>query len=78
MATKELKADLIKKIQDTKEDYILEEVSRLLAFEEEVGEIYNVNDEQRRLLNKSMKEVEDGEYLTDEEVQKETKEWLKK
>ena len=78
MSTQELQEKLIVKIKNTKENYILEEVSRLLEFEENSGHIYNLNVEQQRLIDKSFEEIERGEYFTDEDVQKETDEWLKK
>lgn len=78
MSTLELQEKLIEKIKTTKEDYVLEEVYRLLEFEENVDQIYILNAEQQRLIDISLKEFENGEYFTDEEVQKETNEWLKK
>ena len=78
MSTQELREKLIAKIKNTKEDYILEEVSRLLEFEENSSHIYNLNAAQQQLIDKSLKEIENGEYFTDEDVKKETDEWLKK
>ena len=78
MSIQELQEKLIAKIKNTKQDYILEEVSRLLEFEENSGHIYNLNAEQQQLIERSLKEIEAGEYFTDEEVQKETEEWLRK
>lgn len=78
MSTQELQEKLIVKIKNTKENYILEEVSRLLEFEENSSHIYNLNAEQQRLIDRSLDEIKNGEYFTDEDVQKETDEWLKK
>ena len=78
MSTQELQEKLIVKIKNTKENYILEEVSRLLEFEEKSDHIYNLNAEQQRLIDRSLNEIKNGEYFTDEEVKKETDEWLKK
>ncbi|MEO7315440.1 MAG: hypothetical protein ABIW47_09650 [Ginsengibacter sp.] len=78
MSTQELQQKLIAKIKNTKQNYILEEVSRLLEFEETSGHIYNLNAEQQQLIDRSLKEIESGEFFTDEEVQKESEEWLKK
>ena len=77
MSTQELQEKLIVKIKNTKQDYILEEIVRLLEFEENSGHIYNLNVQQQQLIDKSLKEIERGEYFTDEDVQKETEEWLK-
>ena len=78
MSTQELQEKLIAKIRNTKQDYILEEIVRLLEFEENSDHIYNLNVQQQQLIDKSLKEIERGEYFTDEDVQKETEEWLKK
>ena len=78
MSIQELQEKLIAKIKNTKQDYILEEVSRLLEFEENSGHIYKLNSEQQQLIDQSLKEIESGEYFTDEDVQKESEEWLKK
>ena len=78
MSIQELQEKLIAKIKNTKQDYILEEASRLLEFEETSGHIYNLNAEQQQLIDRSLKEIESGEFFTDEEVQKESEEWLKK
>ena len=78
MSIQELQEELIVKIKNTKQGYILEEVSRLLEFEENSGHVYNLNAEQQQLIDRSLKEIESGEYFTDEEVQKGTEEWLRK
>jgi hypothetical protein len=78
MSIQELQEKLIVKIKNIKQDYILEEVSRLLEFEENSRHIYNLNADQQQLIDRSLKEIESGEYFTDEEVKKESEEWLKK
>lgn len=78
MSIKELQEKLIVKIKNTKQDYILEEVARLLEFEENSGFVYNLNAEQQQLIDQSLEEIKKGEYFTDEEVQKESDGWLRK
>ena len=78
MSIQELQEKLIVKIKNIKQDYILQEVSRLLEFEENSRHIYNLNADQQQLIDRSLKEIESGEYFTDEEVKKESEEWLKK
>ena len=70
MSIQELQEKIIAQIKNTKQDYILEEVSRLLEFEENSGHIYNLNANQQQLIDQSLKEIERGEYFTDEAVQK--------
>ena len=78
MSTLELQEKLIAKIKNTKEDYVLEDIYRLLEFEENSTHIYKLNTEQQHLIDISLKEIENGEYFSDKDVQKETDEWLKK
>ena len=78
MPIQELQEKLIVKIKNIKQDYILEEVSRLLEFEENLSHIYNLNPEQQQLIDRTLKEIESGEYFTVEEVQKDSEDWLKK
>lgn len=78
MSTLELQEKLIEKIKKSKDDALLEEVMRLIEFEEHVQDIYELNGEQKRLINLSFLEIEQGEFSTDEEVRKETAAWLKK
>ena len=72
MSIQELQEKIIAQIKNTKQDYILEEVSRLLEFEENSGHIYNLNANQQQFIDQSLKEIERGEYFTDEAVQKES------
>ncbi len=46
MTTDNLKIDLIKKIIQLKESYVIEEINRILDFELDKG-IYNLNSEQK-------------------------------
>ena len=78
MSILELQEKLIAKIKNTKEDYVLEDIYRLLEFEENSTHIYKLNTEQQHLIDISLKEIENGEYFSDKDVQKETDEWLKK
>lgn len=78
MSAAELQNKLIEKIKGTKEQYVLEEVCRLLEFEEDTATVYQIREEQQQLINASLKEIEQGEFFTDEEVRKDTLEWTKK
>ena len=78
MSIHELQEKLIDKIKNTNEDYVLEEVCRLLELESESDQIYQLTSEQNRLIDISLKEIEDGNHFTDEEVNKEIDEWLNK
>ncbi len=78
MSTIELRKLLIEKIQLTDDDKLLEEASRLLEVEIVDSDIYILNDKQKMAIEEGRKQILKGEYLTDEESNKEIDEWLKK
>ena len=78
MSTVELRKLLIEKIQLTDDDKLLEEASRLLEVEIEESDVYILNDKQKEAIEESRKQISKGEYLTDEESNKEIDEWLSK
>jgi hypothetical protein len=69
MGTAELKLDIINRIANLKETYIIEEIKRILDFEEEA---YKVNDEQRKRLA----EAKTDKVLTEAEANSEIEKWL--
>jgi hypothetical protein len=77
MSTLELRRRLIEKIQLTHDDRILEEVFRILELEtaEDIG-IFKLNDEQKGAIREGRMQVENGQFLTEEEANKEIDEWL--
>ncbi len=66
----DLKKKLINKIQKTENKAILEEVYRLLEIETEDMEIYKLNDEQKLVVKEAKEQIENGKFLSDEEVNK--------
>lgn len=78
MSTIELRKLLIEKIELTNDDKLLEEASRLLEVEIEESEVYILNDKQKEAIEEARKQIIKGEYLTDEESNKEIDEWLSK
>ena len=78
MLTQELKKQLIDKIQSTDDNSILEDVYRIL----EVGtldiEMVVLSNSQKKNIDQGLEDIEKGRYLTDDEADKEIKEWLKK
>ena len=74
MLTKELKKQLIDKIQSTDDNRILEEVYRILDVQTLDIEMVILTDSQRKHIDKGLDDIEKGRYLTDEEADKETKE----
>lgn len=79
MSTVELRKRLIEKIQKTQDERILEEAFRLLELETtEDIEIYRLNDEQKKAISEARQQVKNGQFLTEEEANKEIDEWLNK
>jgi len=78
MSTIELRKLLIEKIQLTDDDKLLEEASRLLEIEIVESEVYILNDKQKIAIEEGRKQIINGEYLSDEESNKEIEEWLGK
>lgn len=78
MSTIELRKRLIDKIQKTDNENLLEEAYRLLELETQDIEIYKLTDEQRKAINEARQQIKNGEFLTDDQANKEIDEWLKK
>lgn len=78
MKTHELKAKLISSINSTENQHILEEISKILEIEQQDIEPIKLSDLQKKLLNISLEQVKRGEYLTDEEANKDIDEWFNK
>lgn len=77
MMTVELRKRLIDKIQETKDERILEEAYRLLGLETDDIEVYQLNDDQKKAISEARQQVKQGQFLTEEKANKEIDEWLK-
>ncbi len=78
MYTIELRKLLIEKIQLTNDNKFLEEASRLLEAEIDDSDVYVLNDKQKEAIKESRNQIANGEFLTDEESNKEIDKWLNK
>jgi ABC-type transport system involved in cytochrome c biogenesis ATPase subunit len=79
MSPIELKERLIQKIRATKDDYLIEEAIRLFDLETEADlSIYVLSDDQKKAIAQARAQIKQGEYLTEEESNKEIEEWLGK
>ncbi len=75
MSTAELKLDLISQIAGITDKVKLKELMQLLKFQTEES-IFITNEEAKSAIAEARKEVAEGKVFTNEEVQKEIKEWL--
>ncbi len=78
MLTTEMKLELIKKIQSTVDENILEEVYRILEVGSEEVDMIVLNEQQKFRIDKGLKDIEEGNVLSNEDANKEIDEWLKK
>lgn len=77
MSTTDLQKKLIDKINHTKDERLLEEVFRFMELESEEIEVYNLSNEQIEAINEAKQQIKNGEFLTNDEANREIKEWLK-
>ena len=76
MTTVELKKRLIKRINRIKDELLLQEMSRLAGVEVEESDVYFFTEEESRAIEEAREAYARGEFLTDEEANKEVDEWL--
>ncbi len=74
----DLKQQLIDKIQLTTDKVKLEEIYRLLEIEFDEQEVYKLSDEQKSAIEESQQQIKNGEFLSDEQANKDVEEWLKR
>ncbi len=74
----ELRKRLIDKIQKTDNEDLLAEAYRLLDLESEDIEIYKLNNNQRKAITEARQQIKNGQFLTEEQSNKEIDEWLSK
>jgi hypothetical protein len=77
MSTAELKIDLINQITVIKDKVRLKELLQLIKFQED-SSVYITNDDEKKAILEARNEIRNGEFSSDDDVQKEIDEWLKK
>lgn len=77
MSTAELKIDLINQITSITDKVKLEELLELMKFQND-DSIYITNDEEKQAILEAQQQIFNGETFSNEDVQAEIKEWLKK
>jgi hypothetical protein len=78
MTTKELKHQLIEKVNNLNDDDLLMDLIKLIDADSIVNDIYRLSDNHKSAIEKAIAQIEGGEYLTNEQSNKETDEWLSK
>ena len=78
MSTIELRKRLIDKIQKTDNENLLREAYRLLELETDDIEVYKLSDDQKKVINEARQQIKGGQFLTNDQADKEIDEWLNK
>jgi len=78
MSSIELRNKLIERIKRTEDEKLLEEAYRLLEMESEDFEIYTLKDDQKKAIEDSRAQIEKGQSLTNDQVNRDSDEWLEK
>ena len=76
MNTSAIKEKLIKEIRQTNDLQLLQAVLRILSLKTE-EEVYQLNEAQLSAIEEARAQFKRGEFLTNEEADKEIEEWLK-
>ena len=74
MTVKELKKKLIRKIDQSEDSELLEEMYRLIANEESDSSIYELSEEQIRAVEEGQLQYKNGQFLTDKQADKDIEE----
>ena len=76
MSTAELKSELIKNITSNEDLTILNKVKEILRIEISEKEVYVFTPEQRKRIENSIKNYEAGNFMTEEDAEKDIQKWL--
>jgi predicted transcriptional regulator len=78
MSTAELKEKLIIEIKNTDDDELLMHISDLIEFESNSGTVHEMSREEIDAVNEGIAQLDNGQWITNEESNKRADEWLKK
>ncbi|HWV28191.1 MAG TPA: hypothetical protein VN038_01005 [Dyadobacter sp.] len=78
MSATGLKERLIDRIKKIDDEDILAEAYRLLGTDPDLEEPYQLNSEQKTAIDEARTQIKNGNYLTDNQANKEIDEWLNK
>ncbi len=78
MSTEEIKSTLIKKIVNTDDREFLEDIQLMFEDKNRNSHKLKLTSEQEEIIDNAIREIEKGNYSTNEEFEKKIDEWLKK
>lgn len=73
-----IKKKLIKEINLSDNKDLLEELYRFLTLENEIQEPYQLSEEQQSAIAEARNQIKEGDYLTNDDANKEIDQWLDK
>lgn len=78
MSATGLKERLIDRIKEIDDEEILAEAYRLLGTDSDLEEPYKLNTGQKAAIDEAREQIRKGQYLTNNQANKEIDEWLNK
>jgi predicted transcriptional regulator len=78
MSVAELQKKLIAKISETNDAVLLEEIFNFMGADEETAAFYKLSESQLATVEASQKQIADGNFFTNEQVNNEIDQWLAK
>lgn len=79
MSTAELKEKLIAQINSTDNDELLSEISTMLYVESRsVNGVYQMSEAEREAVEDGLNQIKNGQWITNEEANRQIEEWLRR
>ncbi len=76
MSVAEIKSNIINEISSTEDLLKLEQITEILGIDKFKKEVYVFSEEQLKIVNESITQYEAGNFMTDEEAEKDLQKWF--
>jgi regulatory protein YycI of two-component signal transduction system YycFG len=76
MQTAQLRDMVIDKIYGINDSDYLRALKKILDMRQTSGEVYHLNEEQKSMIRLSKQQISNGEYISNEDLEKEEDQWL--
>jgi len=76
MKTIEIRKKLIAEIKLSDNRHLLEEMYHFINQENEIKNIYNLSNKQKSAIKEAQNQINNGDYLTNEQANQEIEQWL--
>jgi len=74
----ELKEKLIAKISSIHDEELLHQISRIIDLELKIDEVYQLSPEEAKSVKEGLDQLDNGQWISNEEANKRADKWLKK